>query len=189
MEEMFKLRAVQSAVQDRPGARALCVTRVGSQPGSRTAGGAAVAHTAHVSGQDEPMEGVASGPGTIRFNDVTFGYPGSGREILRGLSCEIEAGTTVAVVGASGCGKSSMLRLLYRLYETDSGSITIDGVDVRDLTQESLRRNIGMVPQDTILFNDTLGYNVKYGNLNASHDDVNDVIRYIVHAGCIPVCP
>ena len=85
------------------------------------------------------------------------------RPILKGISFEVPAGKTVAVVGPSGAGKSTLSRLLYRFYDVQSGSITIDGQDVRDVTQKSLRAVIGMVPQDTVLFNDTIAYNIRYG--------------------------
>ena len=117
------------------------------------------------------------GGSDIKFDNVHFKYPSSDRPILQGLTCEIPAGQCVAVVGPSGCGKSSMLRLLYRLYDVDDGSIKINGSDVRDVTQKSLRNVMGMIPQDTILFNDTLRYNLLYGDLNATHDQLTDVIN------------
>ncbi|HEY9215604.1 MAG TPA: ATP-binding cassette domain-containing protein, partial [Ancylobacter sp.] len=94
------------------------------------------------------------------------------REILKGVSFEVPAGHTVAVVGPSGAGKSTISRLLFRFYDVGSGRITIDGQDIRDVSQESLRAAIGMVPQDTVLFNDTLAYNVRYGRPGASDADV-----------------
>jgi len=100
--------------------------------------------------------------GTVRFEGVRFGYE-PGRPILNGLDLEVPAGATVAVVGASGAGKSTLARLLYRFYDVDEGRITIDGQDVRTVTQASLRAGIGIVPQDTVLFNDTIGYNIAYG--------------------------
>jgi ATP-binding cassette, subfamily B, heavy metal transporter len=114
--------------------------------------------------------------GTIRFEDVTFSYEPH-RSILRGLTFEVPAGKTVAVVGPSGAGKSTLARLLFRFYDVTSGRITIDGQDIRDVTQASLRAAIGMVPQDTVLFNDTIAYNIRYGRAQASDHDVEEAAR------------
>ncbi|KKC34286.1 ABCB family ABC transporter ATP-binding protein/permease [Devosia psychrophila] len=111
-----------------------------------------------------------TGP-VIRFDNVTFHYDPD-RPILKGVSFEVPAGKTVAIVGPTGAGKSTISRLLYRFYDVSGGSITIDGQDLRDVTQESLRSSIGMVPQDTVLFNDSIGYNIEYGRPGASHEDV-----------------
>lgn len=107
----------------------------------------------------------------IRFNNVEFGYE-SNRQILFDVSFSIPAGKTLAVVGSSGAGKSTLSRLLFRFYDVNSGSITINGVDIRDLTQASLRRHIGIVPQDTVLFNDSILYNIAYGNPDASEQEI-----------------
>ncbi|MFN3295201.1 ABCB family ABC transporter ATP-binding protein/permease [Caldimonas sp.] len=109
--------------------------------------------------------------GTVRFESVDFGYEAA-RPILRGVSFEIPAGKKVAVVGPSGAGKSTLARLLFRFYDVDAGRITIDGQDIRQVTQASLRRAIGIVPQDTVLFNDTIEYNIAYGRPGASHEEV-----------------
>ena len=109
--------------------------------------------------------------GTVRFDDVVFAYDPE-RPILKGISFEVPAGKTIAIVGPSGAGKSTISRLLFRFYEVTGGSISIDGQDIRDVTQESLRAAIGMVPQDTVLFNDTIAYNVRYGRIEASDGDV-----------------
>ncbi|MBZ0164927.1 MAG: ABC transporter ATP-binding protein/permease [Notoacmeibacter sp.] len=109
--------------------------------------------------------------GTIRFDDVHFAYD-ENRKILKGISFEVPAGKTVAIVGPSGAGKSTISRLLYRFYDIGSGAITIDGQDIRGVTQKSLRAAIGMVPQDTVLFNDTIAYNIRYGRPDASLDDI-----------------
>lgn len=111
------------------------------------------------------------GQGSIAFKDVHFSYDPA-RPILKGVSFEVPAGKTVAIVGPSGAGKSTISRLLYRFYDVQDGSITIDGQDVRDLTQHSLRAAIGMVPQDTVLFNDTIAYNIRYGRPSASEEEV-----------------
>ncbi|MCR6634053.1 ABC transporter ATP-binding protein/permease [Devosia sp.] len=116
-----------------------------------------------------------TGP-VIRFEDVTFHYD-SDRPILKGVSFEVPAGKTVAIVGPTGAGKSTISRLLYRFYDVTSGRITIDGQDLRDVTQESLRSTIGMVPQDTVLFNDTIGYNIEYGRPGASMDEVRQAAQ------------
>lgn len=111
-----------------------------------------------------------TGP-VIRFDNVVFHYDPD-RPILKGVSFEVPAGKTVAIVGPTGAGKSTISRLLYRFYDVTGGSITIDGQDLRDVTQESLRSAIGMVPQDTVLFNDSIGYNIEYGRPGASEEDV-----------------
>ncbi|WP_276118695.1 ABCB family ABC transporter ATP-binding protein/permease [Pararhizobium qamdonense] len=109
--------------------------------------------------------------GAIAFKDVHFAYDPA-RPILKGISFEVPAGKTVAVVGPSGAGKSTLSRLLYRFYDVQEGAITIDGQDVRDVKQKSLRAVIGMVPQDTVLFNDTIAYNIRYGRTSASQAEV-----------------
>jgi ATP-binding cassette subfamily B protein len=108
---------------------------------------------------------------TVAFEDVVFGYDRD-REILHGLSFEVPAGAHVAIVGPSGAGKSTIGRLLFRFYDPWRGRILIDGQDIREVTQESLRAQIGIVPQDSVLFNDTIGYNVAYGRDGAAQDDV-----------------
>ncbi|EAU40593.1 ABC transporter, ATP-binding/permease protein [Fulvimarina pelagi HTCC2506] len=110
--------------------------------------------------------------GTIRFENVRFGYDPD-REILKGVSFEVPAGKSIAIVGPSGAGKSTISRLLFRFYDIGSGRITIDGQDISHVTQESVRAAIGIVPQDTVLFNDTIAYNIRYGRTNASETEVH----------------
>lgn len=109
--------------------------------------------------------------GEIRFENVTFGY-NKDRPILQNLSLTIPAGKKVAVVGPSGCGKSTLLRLLFRFYDVQEGRILIDGQDIREVSLESLRKAIGVVPQDTPLFNDTIEHNIRYGDMSAPHERV-----------------
>jgi len=109
--------------------------------------------------------------GAIRFDDVVFHYD-SDRPILKGVTFDVPAGKSVAIVGPSGAGKSTISRLLFRFYDITGGRILIDGQDIRDVTQESLRKAIGMVPQDTVLFNDTIAYNIGYGRPEASDEDL-----------------
>jgi ABC-type transport system involved in Fe-S cluster assembly fused permease/ATPase subunit len=109
--------------------------------------------------------------GQVRFEDVRFGYE-DGREILRGLDLNIPAGTSCAIVGPSGAGKSTIARLLYRFYDPSAGRITIDDQNIAEVTQKSLRASIGIVPQDTVLFNDTIGYNIGYGRSGANESEI-----------------
>lgn len=114
--------------------------------------------------------------GEVTFNDVHFSYHEK-RPILQGISFTLKRGHKVAVVGASGSGKSTLVKLLYRFYEVNSGCIALDEQDIKEVTQDSLRRAIGIVPQDTVLFNTTLVENIRYGKPDASDDDVERAIR------------
>lgn len=114
--------------------------------------------------------------GNVRFEDVHFGYDPE-REILKGLDLDIPAGTSCAIVGPSGAGKSTIARLLYRFYDPTSGRVLIDGEDISDVAQKSLRAAIGIVPQDTVLFNDTIGYNIGYGRDESSQEQIEDAAR------------
>ena len=113
--------------------------------------------------------------GEIKFRNVSFSYE-KDREILQNLSFTINSGTSTAIVGPTGAGKSTLSKLLFRFYDVTEGSILLDDQDIRNITQNSLRQNIGVVPQDTVLFNDTIRYNIKYGRLDASDDDIYKVI-------------
>jgi ATP-binding cassette subfamily B protein len=114
--------------------------------------------------------------GAIRFDHVDFAYDPE-RGILHDVSFEVPPGRKVAVVGSSGSGKSTLARLLFRFYDVDAGRIEIDGQDIRDVKQESLRAAIGIVPQDTVLFNDTIYYNIAYGRPGATRDEIENAAR------------
>jgi ABC-type transport system involved in Fe-S cluster assembly fused permease/ATPase subunit len=126
--------------------------------------------------------------GRVRFDDVRFSYDAE-RPILKGLSFEVPAGKTVAIVGPSGAGKSTISRLLFRLYDVSSGKILIDGQDIRNVTQSSLRASIGMVPQDTVLFNDTIRYNIRYGRWDATDSEVEQAAQLAQIDGFIKMSP
>ncbi len=144
MERLFGLLDEHREVADSPGARVLELV---------------------------PAAGGGPAAPTVRFDDVRFAYDPK-RPILKGVSFEIPAGQTVAVVGASGAGKSTLARLLFRFYDVTGGRILVADQDIRAVTQHSLRRAIGIVPQDTVLFNDTLGYNIGYGRPQASQAEI-----------------
>ncbi|QAY76808.1 ABC transporter ATP-binding protein/permease [Sphingosinicella sp. BN140058] len=116
------------------------------------------------------------GAGSVRFENVHFGYDAD-REILKGIDLEVKPGTMVAVVGPSGAGKSTLSRLLFRFYEPTSGRILIDGQDIRQVTQASLRQALGIVPQDSVLFNDTIGYNIGYGRDGADQAEIEGAAK------------
>jgi ATP-binding cassette subfamily B protein len=145
---------------------------------------------------DTPVE-VADTPGapalvirqpTVAFDGVVFGYDPD-RTILHGLSFEVPAGRDVAIVGPSGAGKSTIARLLFRFYDPWSGRILIDGQDIKEITQESLRRAIGIVPQDSVLFNETIGYNIAYGRDGAGMADIEAAARGAALGGLIDRLP
>jgi ATP-binding cassette subfamily B protein len=133
-------------------------------------------------GREPEIQDVAGAPvlevttGVIRFDNVSFAYEPS-RRILKGISFEVPAGKTVAVVGPSGAGKSTISRLLFRFYDLSGGRILIDGQDIAKVAQKSLRRVIGMVPQDTVLFNDTIRYNIRYGRWEATDAEVEEAAK------------
>jgi len=127
--------------------------------------------------EDQPRApALVAGAASVRFEHVSFGYEPQ-RQILYDVSFEIPAGRTIAVVGPSGAGKSTLSRLLFRFYDVSSGRITINGQDVRDVAQTSLRAALGIVPQDTVLFNDTVFYNIRYGRPEASREEVVQAAR------------
>ena len=128
------------------------------------------------------------GQGGIRFDNVHFAYDPA-RPILKGVSFEVPAGKTVAVVGPSGAGKSTISRLIFRFYEPQSGRILIDGQNIADVTQASLREKVGMVPQDTVLFNDTIAYNIRYGRWDATDAEVEEAARLAQIDGFIRMVP
>jgi ATP-binding cassette, subfamily B, heavy metal transporter len=150
LDKMFVLMDREREVADKPGAVPLAAHRDGS-----------------------PAQDV---DWTVRFEHVDFAYEAT-RPILHDVSFTIPAGKTVAVVGPSGSGKSTLARLLYRFYDVKGGRITIAGRDIRDVTQASLRRSIGIVPQDTVLFNDPVEYNIAYGRPGASREEVEEAAR------------
>jgi ATP-binding cassette, subfamily B, heavy metal transporter len=147
MEQMFALLRVEREIADNPGAKALTA--------------------AHLS------EGSA---GEVVFENVRFGYQ-SNRMILQGIDFTVPAGGKLAIVGPTGAGKSTIGRLLFRFYDVTGGHILIDGHDIRDVTQDSLRAAIGVVPQDTVLFNDTIRYNIGYGNPGASQAEIEQAAK------------
>jgi ATP-binding cassette subfamily B protein len=114
--------------------------------------------------------------GEVVFENVSFGYDPR-RPILKDVSFTVKAGNTVAIVGPSGAGKSTISRILFRFYDVLDGAVRIDGQDLRDVTQASLRAAIGIVPQDTVLFNDTVGYNIRYGRPSASEEEMREAAR------------
>lgn len=131
---------------------------------------------------------LADGPGHVRFERVHFGYDDE-RPILRGLDLDIRPGQRVAVVGASGAGKSTIARLLFRFYDVSSGRVTVDGQDLRELTLASLREAIAVVPQDTVLFNESIAWNIRYGRLDATHEEVVSAARRADLLGFIEQLP
>src|SRR5690348_10535272 len=126
--------------------------------------------------------------GTIRFENVSFAYE-TARPILANLSFDVGAGHTVAIVGPSGAGKSTISRLLFRFYDVTGGRILIDDQDIREVAQTSLRASIGMVPQDTVLFNDTIRYNIRYGRWDATDAEVEEAARMAQIDGFIRTAP
>ena len=150
LDKMFRLMEKEREIADRPGALPLSM----------------------VNSPSVKFENVG-----FAYDSPTTGNAGAGRSILHDVSFEIPAGKTVAVVGPSGAGKSTLSRLMFRFYDVQQGRITVNGRDIRDVTQASLRRAIGIVPQDTVLFNDTIEYNIAYGSPGADHAQVEEAAR------------
>lgn len=131
----------------------------------------------NVAVKDKPdAKPLALTKGEIKFENVSFGYRAD-RPIIKNLNFTIPAGKKVAIVGPSGCGKSTILRLLFRYYDAQEGRILLDGQDIRDVSLDSLRKAIGVVPQDTPLFNNTIQHNIHYGNLEATQEQVHEAAR------------
>lgn len=139
---------------------------------------AIVEYPAHVAEPAEPIRPSAGVP-AVEFDDVRFAYPGRNGDVLRGLSLRIEPGETVALVGRSGAGKTTCAHLLMRFWDTTAGAVRIDGVDVRDLSTEDLRRTVAVVPQDLFLFDDTVANNIRLGRPDATDAEVQDVARLV----------
>ncbi|KAI7533477.1 Iron-sulfur clusters transporter atm1 [Hortaea werneckii] len=158
METLFNLQKVHVSVQEKPGAPPLVLNNTPKQPNAN----------------NNTFTNTTGGE--IRFENVSFAY-NPDRPILRNLNMTIPAGKKVAIVGPSGCGKSTIVRLLFRFYDPQSGRITIDGQDIRDVSLASLRQSIGVVPQDTPLFNDTIEHNIRYGRIDATETEVRDAAR------------
>ena len=189
MEKMFRLMDEKKEVEDVPNAPALKLNGAAVRPrhgaAEPTSAGVAASHPlpqtadsvitsdlASVVGSPSRMASSSiSNVSRVRFENVNFSYDPA-REILHGVNFDIPCGDTVAVVGASGAGKSTLSRLLFRFYDVNAGGISIDGQDIRSVTQASLRAAIGIVPQDTVLFNDTIYYNIAYGRPDATREEV-----------------
>lgn len=165
MSTMFKLLDLRSAISDKPGAVQLRI--------SKYAGALSNCDKKSVILENSSEKGKS---GEISFENVHFGYSDES-SILKGVNFTVPAGKKVAVVGSSGGGKSTLLRLLYRFYDADQGTVRIDGQDLKNVTIDSLRKSIGVVPQDLVLFNETIFYNIKYGDTSATDEEVYEAAR------------
>jgi ATP-binding cassette, subfamily B, heavy metal transporter len=173
LDKMFTLMEKEREIADEPGAQDLVFSSL-----PLPAGGLLPLPLGEGRGEGLPASASTPSPvnSTVRFENVSFAYEPA-RPILHNLSFEIPSGKTVAVVGSSGAGKSTLARLLYRFYDVQQGRITIAGQDIKKVTQASVRQAIGIVPQDTVLFNDTIEYNIAYGKPGASHAEVEEAAR------------
>ena len=171
LDKMFNLLEKEREIADMPGAQALNIASSGTHP--------------EISPSNMPLAGVFTASSAINtivnspdisFQNVHFAYEAS-RPILHGISFTVPAGKTVAVVGPSGAGKSTLARLLFRFYDVQSGTISIAGQDIKTVTQASVRQAIGIVPQDTVLFNDTVAYNIAYGRPGATQAEVEEAAK------------
>ncbi|MEO6292601.1 MAG: ABC transporter ATP-binding protein/permease [Burkholderiaceae bacterium] len=171
LDKMFNLLEKEREIADVPGAQALQIAskpvETENSPSNSTLAGVFIASSA--------TNTIANSP-DISFQNVHFAYEAS-RPILHGISFTVPAGKTVAVVGPSGAGKSTLARLLFRFYDVQSGSIAIAGQDIKTVTQASVRQAIGIVPQDTVLFNDTVAYNIAYGQPGATQAEVEEAAK------------
>ena len=172
LDKMFTLMEREREIADEPGAKDLIFSSLPFLPASRPFSPSG----SRGDGLHESASGSPLIDSTVRFENVSFAYEPA-RPILHNLSFEIPSGKTVAVVGSSGAGKSTLARLLYRFYDVQQGRITIAGQDIKKVTQASVRQAIGIVPQDTVLFNDTIEYNIAYGKPGASHAEVEEAAR------------
>ena len=159
LDKMFTLMEKEREIADEPGALPLVFHPLAS-----------------VAAAQKGMQSAPALDATVKFQNVSFAYDPA-RPILKNISFEIPSGKTVAVVGSSGAGKSTLARLLFRFYDVQAGSITIAGQDIKHVTQASVRRAIGIVPQDTVLFNDTVEYNIAYGQTGATRQQVEDAAK------------
>ena len=187
MEAMFRLMDSRATLTDPPPHKIkdLPPLQLSATAATANATNATNAAAAAAAAEDDNVdEGLYSSPTalqqarSVQFKDVHFAYPNRA-PILNGVTFEAPAGSTVAIVGPSGCGKSTLLRLLFRFYDVDEGCVSVDGVDVRETSLEQLRRAIAVVPQDVVLFNESLGYNVRYGaqDLEATDAQVEEALR------------
>ncbi len=170
LDKMFTLMEKEREIADQPGALPLVFSPA---QGPRALGQGRVQG---LSASESAPASTAFPDATVRFENVSFAYE-TARPILRNVSFEIPSGKTVAVVGSSGAGKSTLARLLFRFYDLQQGRITIAGQDIKRVTQASVRQAIGIVPQDTVLFNDTVEYNIAYGQPGAGHAEVEAAAR------------